>query len=46
MKNLWSGIKCIINTESKNSIQNISQLIVNGKTHQDPQEMANVFNNF
>ena len=46
MKNLWSGIKCIINTKSKNSVQNISQLIVNGKTHQDPQEMANVFNNF
>ena len=46
MKNLWSGIKCIINTKSKNSVQNIFQLIVNGKTHQDPQEMANVFNNF
>ena len=45
MKNLWSGIKCIINTKPKNAVQNISQLIANGKTHQDPQEMANVFNN-
>ena len=35
-----------INTKSKNSVQNISQLIVNGKAHQDPQEMANVFSNF
>ena len=46
MKNLWSGIKCIINTISKNAVQNNSQVVVNGKTHQDPQEMANVFNNF
>ena len=46
MKNLWSGIICIINSKSKNSVQNISQLIVNGKTHQDRQEMADVFNNF
>ena len=37
--------KCIINTEPNNSVQNISQLLVNGKTHQDPQERANVFNN-
>ena len=46
MKNLWTGIKTIINTKSKSSLQNISQLVVNGKIHQDPQQMANVFNDF
>ena len=46
IKNLQSSIKCIINTKPENSVQIISQLIVNGKTHQDDQEMANVFNNF
>ena len=46
MKNLWTGIKTIINTESKSSLQNIFQLVVNGKFHQDPQQMANVFNDF
>ena len=39
-------MNALSNTKPKNSVQNISQLIVNGKTHQDPQEMANVFNNF
>ena len=42
MKNLWKGIKTFINTKSKSSLQNISQLVVNGKIHQDPQQMANV----
>ena len=46
MKNLWTGIKEIINTKSKSSLQNISQLIVGGKTYSDPQQMANIFNNF
>ena len=46
MKNLWTGIKTCINTKSKSSLQNISQLVVNGKIHQDPQQMANVFNDF
>ena len=46
MKNLWTGIKSIINTKSKNSFQSISQLTHNGEIIQDPQKMANVFNNF
>ena len=46
MKNLSTGIKTIINTKSKSFLQNISQLVVNGKIHQDPQQMANVFNDF
>ena len=46
MKNLWSGIKSIINTKSQNTIQNISQLIVNGESIHDPQKMANGFNNY
>ena len=46
MKNLWTGIKTIIDTKSKSSLQNISQLVVNGKIHQDPQQMADVFNDF
>ena len=46
MKNLWTGIKEIINTKSKSSLQNISQLIVGGKICKDPQQMANIFNNF
>ena len=45
MKNLWTGIKTT-DTKSKSSLQNISQLVVNGKIHQDPQQMANVFNDF
>ena len=45
MKNLWTGIKSIINTKSKNSLQSISQLIANGETIQDSQKMANLFNN-
>ena len=44
MKNLWTGIKTIINTKSQSSLQNISPLVVNGKIHQDPRQMANVFN--
>ena len=46
MKNLWTGIKSIINTKSKNSFQSIFQLTHNGEIIQDPQKMANVFNNF
>ena len=46
MKNLWTGIKAIINTKSKSSLQNISQLVVDGKTHTDPQDIANMFNKF
>ena len=46
MKNLWSGIKSIINTKSQNTIQNISRLIVNGESIHDSQKMANEFNNY
>ena len=46
MKNLWTSIKSIINTKSKNSLQSISQLTANGEVIQDPQKIANVFNNF
>ena len=46
MKNLWTGIKEIINTKSKSSLQNTFQLIVGGKNYNDPQQMANIFNNF
>ena len=46
MKNLWTGIKEIINAKSKSSLKNTSQLIVGGKTYDDPQQMANIFNNF
>ena len=46
MKNLWTGIKSIINTKSKNSLQSISQLTANGEVIQDPQKIGTVFNNF
>ena len=46
MKNLWTGIKAIINTKENNSLQSISQLTANGETIQDPQKMANLFNSF
>ena len=46
MKNLWTGIKEIINTKSRSSLQNTSQLIAGGKIYNDPQQMANIFNNF
>ena len=36
MKNLWTVIKAIINTKSESSLQNISQLVVDDKTHADP----------
>ena len=42
MKNLWTGIKSIINKKSKNSLQSISQLTTDGEAIQDPQKMANV----
>ena len=45
MKNLWTGIKEIINTKSKSSLQNTSQLTVGGKTFNDLQQIADIFNN-
>ena len=46
MKSLWAGINGIINSKSRKSVQNICQLVVNGKTYSDPQKMASIFNNF
>ena len=46
MKNLWSGIKSIVNTKSQNTIQSISQLIVNEESIHDPQKMAYELNNY
>ena len=42
----WTGIKEIINTKSKSSLQNTYELIVGGKTYNDPQQIANIFNKF
>ena len=46
MKNLWAGINSIIDSKSRKSVKNISQLAVNSKTYSDPQKMAGIFNNF
>ena len=46
IKTLSQVLNALSNTKPKNSVQNISQVIVNGQTLQDPQEMANMFNNF
>ena len=46
MKSLREGITSIINSKSRKSVQNISQLVVSGKTHSAPQKMASIFNNF
>ena len=46
MKSLWAGVNSIINSKSRKSVQNISQLVVNGKTYSDPQKMVSIFNNF
>ena len=35
-----------LNSKSRKSVQNISQLAVNGKTYSDAQKMASIFNNF
>ena len=44
MKSLWARINSIIYSKSRKSVQNISQLAVNGKTYSDPQKMASIFN--
>ena len=46
MKSLLRGINSIINSKYRKSVQNISELAVNGKTYSDPQKMASIFNNF
>ena len=46
MKSLWARINSTIDSESRKSVQNISQLAVKGKTYSDPQKMASIFSNF
>ena len=46
MKKLWAGIRSVVNVgENKCGIQ-ISHLTQDGKEINDPQQMANIFNNF
>ena len=45
MKMLWSGIKSIINVKN-NKFHNISQIVQNGVTINDPKEIAKVFNHY
>ena len=45
MKKLWSGIRSIVNISDKTGV-NISHLLQDGKAIDDPQKMANIFNNF
>ena len=46
MKILWSGIKSVINTNTKTQFSNISHLLEKGTQVNDPGEMANIFNNY
>ena len=40
---LWTGIKSIVNTKSKNQFSQISHLLDNGKYIDDSVKMANIF---
>ena len=46
IKMLWTGIKSMVNTESKNQFSQISHLLDNGKRINDPVKMANIFNHY
>ena len=46
MKMLWSGIKSVINTNTKTQFSNISHLLDKGTQVNDPVKMANIFNNY
>ena len=46
MKMLWSGIKSVINTNTKTQFSNISRLLDKGTQVNDPVKMANIFNNY
>ena len=46
IKMLWTGIKSIVNTKSKNQFSPISHLLDNGKRINDPVKMANIFNHY
>ena len=45
MKMLWSGIKSIINVKN-NRLNNISQIVQNGKVIKNPQDIAQAFNQY
>ena len=45
MKILWTGIRSIINIKSK-KFCNVSQLVQNGETVQNPKEIAKILNNY
>ena len=46
IKVLWTGIKSIVNTKSKNRFSQISHLLDNKKRIDDPVKMANIFNHY
>ena len=46
MKMLWSGIKSVINTNTKTQFSNTSHLLDKGTQVNDPVKMANIFNNY
>ena len=45
MKMLWSGIRSIINAKN-NRLNNISQIVQNGKVIKNPQDIAQAFNQY
>ena len=45
MKKLWSGIRSIINVKN-NRLNNISQIVQNGKVIKNPQDIAQAFNQY
>ena len=45
MKMLWTGIRLIINIKSR-KICNISQLVQNGETVQNPKDIATILNKY
>ena len=45
MKMLWTGIRSIINIKSR-KICNISQLVQNGETVQNPKDIATILNKY
>ena len=44
MKMLWSGIKSVINTNTKTQFSNISHVLDKGTQVNDPVKMANILN--
>ena len=46
IKMLWTGIKSLVSTKSKNQFSQISHLLDNGKRIDDPVKMANIFDHY